>query len=84
MTTLAMNGRRRTAFGDSQYISFFERTRLPTEARRRTSVTGRRIFLPAMAKARLESIETPVGDSRDPARAKVLTVSLREFYPTDM
>ena len=77
------NGGRRTAFLSVQYQRFFDFSRLPAAARRRTYFVRRRIFSPSPAKARSVSIETTVGASRDTSRAKAVTVSPMHFFPTD-
>ena len=77
ITASTRNDSRRTAFRYYQTLIFFERVRSPMVVQRSNSVTGMQIFLPVMAKARSASMETTVGDSRDPAMAKSVTVFLR-------
>ena len=60
MTALVINDRRRTALIVTQLWGFFERTRSPAVAQRRTSVVGKRILSSALVKARLVSISTSV------------------------
>ena len=52
-------------------------------ARRKTSVTGMRTFSPILTKGYSASMSTTIGDSRDPARVKVVIFSLRDLFPTD-
>ena len=73
MASSVRNGGRSTAFSTTQYLCFFDLARLPTEAQESTLVTGIRILLPAMAKEILTSMETTVGASRNPSRAKAVT-----------
>ena len=47
-------------------------------------MNGRRIFYPLLVKAHSKSMDTTVRDSRDPARAKVVTVSPGGLFPTDV
>ena len=84
MDALARNDGRRTTFRGAQYLSLFERARLPTAAQSRAYVTGRRIFLPVMVKSCLALMETTIRDSRDPEREKAVTVSPRDLLQTDM
>ena len=77
------NGGRRTAFLGVQYQSFFDFARSPTAVQRRTSVVGRRIFLPSLAKVHSISIGTMVGALRDPVRAKAVAVLPRDLFPMD-
>ena len=75
VTTVSVrNGGRSKVFLDVQLRGFLDFARSLVAARMRTSVIERRIFLPSLAKARLMSINTTVGDSRDPARAKAVTI----------
>ena len=46
-------------------------------------MNGRRIFWPALAKVRSALMDTTIIDYRDPVRAKVVTVSLRELFSMD-
>ena len=81
--TSARNVWRRMEFSNTQSLSFLDRSRSLTEARRRTYVNGRRIFWPALAKVRSALMDTTIIDYRDPVRAKVVTVSLRELFSMD-
>ena len=72
-TVSVRNDKIRTAFLDVQSRRFFNYASLTVAARRR-------ILSPLPEKAHLISIQTTVGASRDPARAKAVTVS-PIFFP---
>ena len=82
-TAYIRNGVRRTALLDIQSQRFFDFSRSPVAARRRTYVFGRQVFSLFPKKALLTSIKTRVGTSRDPAREKAVTVLPRKIFPTD-
>ena len=82
-TSLARNIGRRTVFSKVQPHSFFDHASLPMSMQRRTSVTGRCIYFLALTKAHLVSMDTAVGDSRDPEREKAVTFFSRYFSLTD-
>ena len=78
----AENGGRRTTLSGVQSCCFFDRARSPAAAQRITSIMGRWILSPSMAKAISVLIETTEGQSIFPARENITTGSLRDLFPT--
>ena len=78
----ARNGGRSTALCGIQFSLFFERARSPAAARRRTSVMGRQILLPSVAKLISMLMETTERESIFPARANATTDPPRDLFPT--
>ena len=77
------NGGRNTALHGVHYQCFFNLVRSSAAAQSSTSVTGRLILSPSVAKAMLISIETTEGESSDPARENAATDSPMCLFPTD-
>ena len=76
------NGGRRTALWEVLSLCFFDHTRSPAAARRRTSTIRRRIFLLAAEKAISMLNKITEGELRLPARAKSTKDSPSDLFAT--